>query len=88
MSNTDVRYSSVTDEIDIEIEQTETPSPVLSRPGGPPFGYDHSNFYTFIFTPVFVCAFYSLVLITIMLYEITVLKWDVKEMAHHFNITL
>ena len=88
MSNTDVRYSTVTDEVDIEIEQTETPSPVLTRSGGPFGNVDHSNFYTFIFTPIFACAFYSLILITIMLYDLTWIKWDIEEIVRQLNITL
>ena len=85
MSNTDVRYSSVTNEIDIEIEQSETPSPVL-RPGGP--FKDHSNFYTFIFSPVFAFGFYSLVLTTMILYDLTLIKWDIKEIVRQLNTTL
>jgi hypothetical protein len=88
MSNTDVRYSSVNDEIEIEIEQTETPSPVSSRPvsGGPPF--DHIHSLDILSLPIFACVFYTLVLITISVYDLIRIRWDLNELAHHFNITL
>jgi len=90
MSNTDVRYSSVNDEIEIEIEQTETPSPVLSRPvsRNSPSNGVHSRSLTIFYMPIFACVFYTLVLTTISVYDLITLRWDVKEIVRHFNITL